>query len=185
MKNIFLIHGSFGHPEENWFPWLKEKCEKLGYRVFAPQFPAGKNQSMESWRKTFEPYEKFFTEQTIVVGHSLGPAFLLDVIEKLHTPLRAAFFVSSFINLLGNPTFDDVNRSFVDRTFNWERIQNNCKKYVLFHSDNDPYVPLVEAENIARKLDVNVHVIRNGGHLNTEAGYTTFPELLDEIQKVL
>jgi len=42
MRNIFIIHGSYGYPEENWFPWLKKELKKLGDRVFVPQFPIPK-----------------------------------------------------------------------------------------------------------------------------------------------
>ena len=39
-NNIFIFHGTEGYPEENWFPWLKEKLENKGYKVFVPQFPS-------------------------------------------------------------------------------------------------------------------------------------------------
>ena len=32
--NFIIIHGIYGHPEENWFPWLKNKLEGMGYEVF-------------------------------------------------------------------------------------------------------------------------------------------------------
>ncbi len=30
MRNVFIFHGTEGYPEENWFPWLKEKLEAVG-----------------------------------------------------------------------------------------------------------------------------------------------------------
>ena len=27
VNNVFIFHGTEGYPEENWFPWLKEKLE--------------------------------------------------------------------------------------------------------------------------------------------------------------
>jgi len=41
MANIFIIHGAYGNPDENWIPWLKTELEKLGNRVFVPKFPSG------------------------------------------------------------------------------------------------------------------------------------------------
>ena len=26
--NVFLVHGTFGKPFENWFPWLEEELSK-------------------------------------------------------------------------------------------------------------------------------------------------------------
>lgn len=39
MANVIIIHGAYGNPEENWFPWLKKELEKLDCRVFVPKFP--------------------------------------------------------------------------------------------------------------------------------------------------
>ena len=36
---IFIIHGSFGNPGENWFPWLKIQLVNCGHEVITPTFP--------------------------------------------------------------------------------------------------------------------------------------------------
>ena len=102
MTNIIIIHGTEGSPNGNWFPWLKSELEKLGHRVFVPKFPTPENQSLENWLKTFKNYEQYLDENSIVIGHSLGPAFLLSVIEKLERPIKCAFFIAGFTGLLGN-----------------------------------------------------------------------------------
>ena len=71
-------------------------------QVFVPRFPTPENQSLESWLKVFEDYRQYLNEDTIVVGHSLGPAFLLSVLETLDHPIKYAYFVSSFIGKIGN-----------------------------------------------------------------------------------
>lgn len=160
MNNIFIIHGAYGHPQENWFPWLKSKLEKLGCRVFVPKFPTPKNQTLEKWLKIFEKYKQYLNENSILIGHSLGPAFLLNVLEKLNKPVKAAFFVSGFVGLLGNPDFDKINKTFVDKSFNWKRIKQNCKKFYVFHSDNDPYVPLKKRKNSQKILMLVLSLLR-------------------------
>lgn len=185
MANVFIIHGSYGSPEENWFPWLKEELEKLDCNIFVPKFPTPENQSLETWLKVFEEYEDKIDENSILIGHSLGPAFLLNILEKLNKPVKASFFVSGFLGLLDNPTFDEINKTFTDKEFNWDKIKENCPEFYVFHSDNDPYVSLQKAKELSEKLGVEVLVVKDAGHFNKETGYTNFPQLLEKIKTEL
>ncbi len=182
MSTIVIVHGSFGNPQENWFPWLKQKLELLGHKVFVPLFPTPDGQSLEAWRHVFENVQDELDENTIFVGHSLGPAFILDVLEK--SKAKAAFFVSAFIGSLDNSEFDSVNKTFY-KQFNWEKIKQNCSSFTLFHSNNDPYVPVEKAKEVADKLTVPLNIIKNAGHFNESAGYTQFPQLLFAITSFL
>jgi len=185
MVNVFIIHGAFGNPEENWFPWLKSKLEKLGCNVFVPKFPTPENQNLENWNEIFEKYKDKLDENSIVIGHSLGPAFLLRVLERIDSPIKGAFFVSGFTKLLGNETFDSINKTFVDKDFNWDKIRNNCKHFSVYHSNNDPYVPIECANELSEKLGVNLTIIENAGHFNKDSGYIKFEKLLEEIKGTL
>jgi predicted alpha/beta hydrolase family esterase len=49
LVNAFIIHGSGGNPESNWFPWLKEQLESLGVKTYVPEFPIGKQQTLQNW----------------------------------------------------------------------------------------------------------------------------------------
>ncbi len=182
MKNVIIIHGTKGSPEINWFPWLKKELEQLDCQVFVPQFPTPENQSLENWLAFFEDYKQYLDKNAIVVGHSLGPAFLLSVIEKLDSPIKAAFFVSGFTGLIGHQEFDELNKSFTTREFDWDKIKKNCSKFFVIHSDTDPYVPLDKGKDLANKLETELIIIKNAGHLNEEFGYTKFDFLLEKIR---
>ncbi|MBI2463545.1 serine hydrolase family protein [Candidatus Peregrinibacteria bacterium] len=179
MRNIFFIHGVNGNSRENWFPWLKEKLEAEGNRIFIPQFPTPKGQTLKNWLKAFEPYEKYLNENSIVIGHSLGVTFLLNILEK--HKVRAAFFVAGFTGHLGKQ-FDDGIKTFAQRKFNWDAIRSNAKHYVIFHSDNDPYVKLKKAEELAKNLGIKICLIKNAGHFNEASGYTRFEKLFKKIK---
>lgn len=185
MTNIIIIHGTGGNPNGNWFPWLKSELEKLDCRVFVPKFPTTENQSLENWLKAFKDYEQYLDENSIVVGHSLGPAFLLNVLENLKRPIKSAFFVAGFTGLLGNAEFDELNKTFVTKEFDWAKIKNNCKRFYVINSNNDPYVPLEKGKSLAKNLGTELIILKNAGHINKEAGYIKLDFLLEKIKNEL
>jgi predicted alpha/beta hydrolase family esterase len=182
MVNVIIIHGAYGNPDENWFPWLKEELKKLGHSVFVPGFPTPENQNLQNWLNVFKNYEKYVDENSILVGHSLGPALILHILEKKKA--KAAFFVAGFLGNLGNDDFDTINSTFF-KNFDWESIRQNCKKFTVFHSDNDPYVPITKAKKLAASLGTEVIEVKNAGHFNKKAGYNKFEILLEKIKELL
>src|SRR3989338_953362 len=71
-KYAIIIHGTQGHPQENWFPWLKQELKKYHYEAIVPQFPTPENQNPKEWFKVFKNYEKYLNQSTILIGHSCG-----------------------------------------------------------------------------------------------------------------
>lgn len=182
MSNIFIIHGVGGTPEENWFPWLKTELEKQGHHVIVPQFPTPEGQTLENWLAVLKNYEEFITPETIFVGHSLGVPFTLNVVEQYS--VKAVFLVAGFVGVAGNK-FDDSMKTFAQRQFDWEKIKKNCKHFTIFHSDNDPYIKPEKAEELAKLLGIEATLMSGAGHINASAGYTKFPKLLANINKLL
>jgi len=181
---IFIIHGAYGNPEENWFPWLKRELEKYGYEVIIPAFPTPKDQSLSNWQEVFEPYLEKIDQNSIFVGHSLGPAFILSILEKINIRVKGCFFVAGFIGLLDDP-LDEINRTFTDRPFNWNKIRESSSMFRVINSDNDPYISLEKAEELADHLEVKIKFYHNAGHFNEKAGFLQFTELLEEIRSVI
>ena len=181
--NFFIIHGIYGHPEENWFPWLKRELKAKGYEVIVPKFPTPIGQSLESWMQVLKKYEDKINEDTVMIGHSLGAAFILNYLEQANKEIRAAFLVAGYHEVLENQ-FKELNKTFVDKKFNWNMIIENCEKFIVIGSDNDEYIPIETTRQLAVLLDAELHIIKNGGHLNTKAGYDKFPQLLELIDKL-
>jgi len=181
MSTIFIIHGAGGHPEENWFPWLKKELEAINpeNKVIVPQFPTPENQTLDNWLKTFDQYENQIDKNTIFIGHSLGVPFILNLLEKHQ--VKAAFLVAGFTGKAGNK-FDDSMKTFAQKPFDWQKITTNCKKFTIFHSDNDPYIKLEKAEELDGLLKTKVTIVKGAGHFNKSSGYDTFEILLKAVQ---
>lgn len=183
-KIVIIIHGSFGHPKENWFPWLKAELEKIGYNVIVPKFPTPKGQNLDIWLDVLDRYEKYLDSETMLVGHSIGVSLILKKLEILKHPINAVFLVAGCIGKIGNNIFDNINSSFFEGGFEWDKIRRNAKHFFLYHSDNDPYVPLKMGEELAAKLGVKLTLVKGAGHFNEKAGYRKFPLLLEDIKNL-
>ena len=184
-NNIFIFHGTEGHPQENWFPWLKEKLEAKGCKVFVPQFPSPPvvPSKIAEWFDVLKNYEKDINEDTILIGHSLGGVFALKVLEQLRHSVKAVFFIGTPIGV--RPILNyDRDSSFSGFDFNWQNIKNKSKQFVVYQSDDDPYVSLGNGEQLAKELGVELSFIPSAGHFNKKAGYTAFPQILTAIEKL-
>lgn len=187
MPKIFIFHGAYGSPNENWIPWLKEELENIGCEVFVPSFPTPENQNLENWFKVFKLFQKQVDENSIFIGHSIGANFVLHVLEKSDKKAKAAFIVAGAISPVVDPknTVNEINKTFYKKKFNWKKIRENCKDIQVISSDNDPYITLKLAEEISKPLGVTLTIIEKGGHFNKKAGYEKFPQLLDMVEDVL
>ncbi len=184
MKTAIIFHGTGGHPKENWFPYLQEELKKYGYETHIPQFPTPENQNPESWFTVFRNYEKKLTPESIVIGHSLGGAFLLRVLEKIKVNVKAAFFIAAPIGVLPIKYYEG-DKPFIGKPFDWSKIKQNAQKFFVFHSDNDELVCKENGEVLAKNLGTELILVPGAGHFNAKAGYTKFEALIEKIKELI
>ena len=179
--NYLIVHGTYGYPEENWFPWLKNKLS-ANANVVVPKFPTPEGQTLASWLTIADAAIKNWTpDSTVLIGHSAGAVLVLRMAEKAKKPFRAVYPVCPFAQPLNLPQFDPLLSSFVEPPFDWQAVQRGAKTITCFAGDDDPYVPLGYSDKVARPAGAALIVIKKGGHLNEAAGYLEFPRLLEEI----
>jgi hypothetical protein len=178
---IFIFHGAYGHPGENWFPWLKAELEKLGATVIVPKFPTPADQSLESWMNVVGLYQ--IGPNDVLIGHSIGAALAMKILEE--HKVKAAFLVAGFIGELGFSNVDGINSSFFKEPMRYNRMRINCKKIFVIGSDNDPYVPLAQTNALAKNLMVEPIVVTGAGHFNAKSGYIRFPMIIKLLKEVL
>lgn len=183
MNNYLIVHGSFGSPFGNWFPYLRGELEKRELVVYTPDMPSGVGyQNYDNWSNVMKAYVDagIINENTVIFAHSIAPVFVCKFLIENSIKVKRLVLVCGFNNYLGiNDDYDAVNESmYLD---NLEEVKNYCNDIVCFYSDNDPYVTFDKEKEFADMIASTQVVIQNGGHLNSESGYDEFEELLKYI----
>jgi len=177
MEKYVILHGSFGSCDGNWFPWLKDEIKKKNVEVIVPQMPIGVGkQNFDSWTKVLD--DICIDKNTTIIAHSIAPVFVCKYLINKKVNVKKLIFVCGFNNYLGiDADYDAVNAPmFVDK--NLQNVKQFCKEIICFYSDNDPYVKFSAEKEFADIVSNKQIVIKNGGHINAEAGYTKFEEIL-------
>lgn len=184
-SSVIVLHGCGGSPEGNWFPWLKKELATSGTSCIVPRLPAPESQNLASWQAAF--YVQFpggLQPKDILIGHSTGSLLAMRLLERQRTPITAAYLVCPFAEDLGGP-FDPYNRSFYAAPFDWDKIASGALSTTIYAGTNDPYVPQEKTQKVADAIGVPVTWIKNGQHLNKEAGYSMFLPLLESVRQQL
>jgi uncharacterized protein len=183
MKNAIILHGTLGSPAGNWFAWLKTELENKGLQVWLPQLPHAEQPSLREWADFVQEECPFaIKSETLIVGHSSGAILSLILAQQNDVLVGGVVAVSAFHD---NSLQWEPNSRLFDVPFNWSAIQYNATELLFIHSNNDPYVPLAQAQYVAESCKAELIVIPGEGHFNLEQSpdYKTFPRLLEVINE--
>jgi predicted alpha/beta hydrolase family esterase len=174
---VLILHGILGKAGENWGQWLSDSLLKQSYEVIMPNLPKPDHPNRQEWLDSIKSVMPD-TSDLIIVAHSLGVTSALDFIEQLDSPIVGLVSVSGFAEDYGF----ELNSYFLEqKIIDFNKVNANLERAVVFYGDNDPYVTQKALALLARDLKVKPTIIKNGGHLNSSAGYTKFPALLESI----
>ncbi|MEK7579949.1 MAG: alpha/beta fold hydrolase [Patescibacteria group bacterium] len=182
MKKVFIIHGFEGSPNGGWRPWLMAELEKKDIYACALSMPNPENPICTEWVEEISRHiERNQSDKIYFVGHSLGVPVILRYLEA-NSPKSINGVV-----LVSGPCEKNDNRkiyNFLDKPFDYKTIKSKANKFIIIHGDNDPYVPLNNAEILTRELSGELIIVKNGGHLNGSSGWFSFPQCLDALLRV-
>lgn len=185
---VFVVHGTWGAGDGNWFPWLDDYLSQYDVRVTHPTLPDSKLPNYEERMSYIEKeYGDFIDEDTIVIGHSSGAVTALHIAEQ--QKVKQIILVSPVLSVdneykdslsgffdekTGQALFELYNRPVDDK-----RIEENSGPITVIFSDDDPYLPK-SFINEAKKMygSDNVFIIPGGKHLSSNYVHGFF-ELLD------
>ena len=147
---------------EIWYPWITKQLEKLGMKVIAKNMPDEDLARKEYWLPFIENQLEG-DEDSILIGHSSGAVAALRYAE-IHK-LQGIILVSVCHTDLGDEK--EKASHYFDGPWKWDKIKQNVKWLIQFHSLNDPYIPIEEARYVAKKLDTEYYEYKDQGHFSS------------------
>ena len=102
--NYLILHGSFGSPFGNWFPYLRSELEKKELIVYTPDMPTGMGyQNYDNWSRVMDGYVSadILNENTIIFAHSIAPVFICKYLVERNIKVKRLVLVCGFNNYLG------------------------------------------------------------------------------------
>lgn len=185
-KQVIIIHCWDGYPNYCWYPYVKRELEAKGFSVQIPAFPETEAPKLDKWLPILKEKIIVPDTDTYLIGHSVGCITILRYLESLAPgqKIGGVVFVAGFTDNLG---FEDLKNFFVD-DIQFEKIKEKVNRFVVIHSDNDPYVPLTQADIFKEKFGAEVIIKHNfkhfSGPVDKEESCTELPDVVESIIKI-
>ena len=184
MASVYIVHGYTASSTQNWFPWLREKLGERGVRTVVLDMPDSSAPRKDKWDSWLDQHIEEYDEETVFAGHSLGCVSLLRFLNRQDEArkVRGIVLVSGFTEPV--PTLPMLN-PFLEDPINSTKIIRMAKCRTAFTAPNDRIVPSVYTERMAKILAAELRSIENGGHFLDREGFTMFPQVYDEICRMI
>ena len=160
--NFVILHGYTEHNNTEFFPWLKNQLERLGYKVQLPELP-DTDAPLEHKQVEYVVKNIIFNEKTILIGHSLGGAVAMKTLEKLPSGifglglvapggLEKQFWTEDF-ELDRRTGAQKQYLTGFDFEYDFTQITPKFKRCTILGSDNDSEYRLPWMKYLAKKLN--------------------------------
>ena len=187
--NCIIIHGCPSDEEKamnsetrtydkHWIPWIKKELSSKGIKTETPLMPEPWKPDYNKFKREFEKYK--VTEDTVLVGHSCGSAFLVRWLGETKQKISKLILVAPW----KIPDKNDEDRIafytyLIDKT-----IKTRVKKIVVFTADDEEDDGKKSVEIFHKSLGGKVIELKGHGHYTlADMGTEEFPELLKEIME--
>jgi len=164
---VLILHGWGGSDAPHWQAELAAAIAKEYGTVSFPLLDNCHFPSKNRWVKQLKEILKEFKPDTIVC-HSLANTlwfWLCNETEMNGIPQVKRLFMVS-------PPSLTTDIETIKTFFPCPLPQNlHAKEIQMIISDNDPYIQIDEAKDMAQQYDIPLIVIKDAGHINADSGY--------------
>ncbi len=186
-KKCIIIHGCPSKAEKlmdsktrtydkHWMPWIKKELIAKNIEIETPIMPSPWEPNYEKFRRVFESYD--IDENTILIGHSCGCAFLVRWLGETKRKILKLILVAPW-------KINDEGDEFRETFYNYqidETIKDRINKTVMFTADNEEEDGKESLKIFHKALGGEIIELKGRGHyIIGSMGTEEFPELLKVI----
>jgi predicted alpha/beta hydrolase family esterase len=174
-RNAIIFHGTGADPQTVWYPWLGSRLTERGYVVTIPHYPGMNIEPVAALLpKVLANHE--FDEDSVLIGHSGGAAFLLALLEHVDVTVAQAILVAGYCT---QPNTED--EPVLQASYDWEAINAHARDLYFINSVQDPYgCDATQGRAMFDRLG-GTQIVRNDGHFGDyNQPFDTF-ELVDKL----
>jgi predicted alpha/beta hydrolase family esterase len=179
---ILTVPGFHGSDENHWQTWLEQEfpdSERLtGVNWVSPR--------IYPWAEALEKQLDTMSGQAILVAHSFGCLVSALIAswrpEKLAGVILVAPAAPQRFSHYGPINESQKNLQTIASTLPDQRLNTLG---VLVASKNDPWMSVVQADQLSRDWGLAFYNAGNAGHINSESGYGEWPLIKDFVTAML
>ena len=170
-----ILHGWGGSDAPHWQAELAGELAKNYGTVSFPLLDNCHFPSKNRWVKQVKNILEAFKPDTVVC-HSLATTLWFWLCQEELSTIERLFLVSP-------PSLSTKETTI--KTFFPCKLPSNiyANEVHLIVSDNDPWVTVNEAQNIAQALSASCTVIKDAGHINADSGHGKWKQIEEMVLK--
>lgn len=172
-QRVIILPGNGCAPIEtaNWYKWLQNELNKTGeFDAICEEMPDPDEAKKSIWLPFIRDQLKV-DDQTIVIGHSSGAEACMRLCET--DRVKGLILVSACHTDLG--VENERLSGWYEPEWKWHNIKNNAGFIIQYHSADDRFIPISEAEFVNQALGSQFIRQNKRGHYLRK----TFPDLLE------
>ncbi len=188
MRNVYIIHGWGGSPDEPMLQWLKSLLEENEFSVSIPIMPNAEAPEIDAWVSKIRN-TVILKEDIILIGHSIGCQAILRYLETIDEGIKITgiVLIAPWMKLDEQTLKEEdeevikVAEPWMNNPIDFNKVRSHVNKAVAIFSDNDPYVSLEQKDVFEDKLGAEIIIEHDKGHFDPKSNVRELPSALDAI----
>lgn len=150
-RRFVILHGYKSGPEKHFHPWLKDRLEAAGNEVVIPKLPNSDDPDI-SEQVSYVQENVELTEDTVLVGHSLGTIVAMRVLESLDHRVKKTFLIAPYTD---TDFANSKKRGYEDTTeweFDYSQIREHAGQLINLRPREDTSISDTQYQRAENEL---------------------------------